>query len=149
MSVKPQKTLFTESLSITIQDLTPNSGSIVIAWEKTKVSIPFTVDTHKAAVENIKMAIEKGENLEKVYANAASYYRDAKDDLKTAMKYVNKSIEVKPYHGNLFLKARILKEQGEDKEAINVAEKALEYAIKAENKGYEDYIKGTIKKWSK
>jgi uncharacterized protein (DUF2141 family) len=149
ITIKTQESEFTESLSITVQDLTSNSGSIVIAWDKTKVVTPFTVDTHKAAVDNIELAIKEGKDLEKVYANAASYYKDALTDLKAAMEYVDKSIEIKPYHGNLLLKARILKEQGEDKKAINTAKEALKQAIKAEKKGYEDYIKETIEKWRK
>lgn len=148
INVKVQEGDFTETLSITVQNVTSNSGSIVIAWDKTKVEVPFTVNTHKIAVDNIKKAIEEGKQLEKVYANAASYYWNAKKDNETALKYIEESIAVKPYHGNLFLKARILYSI-DKKEAINVGEKALKYAKEANNQGYVDYISGTLKNWKK
>lgn len=140
---------FTESLSITIQDLTSKSGIILIQWAKAKVAVPFTVNTHKIAEANIKEAIKEGEDLEKVYYNAAAYYKDAKSDFKTALKYVEKSIKVKPYHSNLFLKARILKESGKSKKAIDVAEQALKYAVESKNEGYQNFISRTIKSWKK
>lgn len=147
--VKPLDSDFTESLSVTVQDVTATGGNIVIAWAKVKVNVPFTVDTDKAAEENIKAAIKEGKDLEKVYANAAGYYRDAKGDLKTAIKYADKSIKVKEYYGNLFLKARILEESGDKKEAIVYANKALESAKKAEAKGYVSFIEETLVRWNK
>jgi len=147
VGVKPQETDFTETLSITIQDISSTSGKLVIAWDKTKVEVPFTVNTSKEAKENIEKAIKEGKDLEKVYANAGSYYWNAENDYKTALKYADKSIEVKPYHGNLFLKARILADLGKKDEAIQVGKRALKLAIKAENKGYESFISETLEKW--
>jgi hypothetical protein len=149
VKVKPTEVHHTESLSITIEDLSTNGGSIVIAWAKSSVSIPFTVETDKIALKNIKKAIEKGEDLDKVYSRAASYYRDSKKDMKTAMTYADKSIALKESHSNLFLKAGILNEQGKNKEAIKLATKALELANKAESKGWADYISENIEEWKK
>jgi len=149
IKVKPTENAHTESLSITVEDLTTNGGSIVIAWSKTKVSVPFTVATDDIAIKNIEEAIAKGEDLEKVYSKAAGYYRSSKKDMKTAMMYADKSIAVKESHSNLFLKAGILNEQGSKKEAIKLAEKALEMANKAESKGWADYISENIEEWKK
>ena len=57
-------------------------------------------------VVGLEEAIKKGEDLDKVYSKAASYYRDSKKDLKTALEYVDKSIAIKEGHSSYFLKAR-------------------------------------------
>lgn len=147
MAVKPQKSDFTETLSITIQNISSTSGSLVIAWDKIKVEVPFTVNTSEEAKANIEKAIKEGKDLEKVYANAGSYFWNAEKDYETALDYTEKSIEVKPYHGNLFLKARILADLGKKDEAIKTGKKALEYAIEANNKGYESFIRETLTSW--
>lgn len=149
MKVKTQKSEFTETLSISIQNITSTEGSIIIAWDKTKVEVPFSVNTREEAENNIAEAIEAGKDLEKVYANAASYYWSAEKDYKTALNYVEKSIKVKPYYGNLFLKARILADLGKKEEAISIGEKALKSAAEENNKGYESFIKENLEKWSK
>lgn len=140
---------FVETLSIDINSITASSGSIVIAWEKLKVEIPFTLDTDKTAQKNIEAAIAEGKELDKVYYKAASYYFDSKNDIKTATKYVDLSIGVNKMHSNLFLKAQILYKEGNKKEALKLATEAKELALKAESKGWADYIGGTIEKWNK
>lgn len=87
--------------------------------------------------------------MDKVYYRAASYYFDAKNDLKTATKYVDLSLKENRMHSNLFLKAQILNKEGNKKEAIKLATEAKELALKADSKGWADYIGGSIEKWSK
>lgn len=147
--VATQKNDATESLSITFQELTTASGHLVIEWSNTRVAIPFSMDTDKFAMENIEKAIAEGKDLEKVYYNAASYVSEAKDDNKKALSYLEKSMAIKAYHSNTFLKAKILKEEGKDKEAISVAKEALQFALDAESMGWADYIKETITRWEK
>lgn len=147
--VATQKNKAVESLSITFQELTTASGHLVIEWAETRVAIPFTMDTDKFAMENIATAIKEGKDLEKVYYNAASYVSEAKGDNKMALNYLDKSMEVKAYHANTFLKARILKEEGKDAEALKTAKEAHKLALAAESMGWADYIKGTIERWQK
>ncbi len=149
IEVAPKKTELVETFSITIEDITANGANIVMAWETTKLVVPFTLDTDKAAEENIAAAIKEGKDLEKVYYKSASYYKDAKGDLKTAMEHVEKSIKVKEYHANVFLKAKIVEEQGDKKEAIKLAEQALKLANDAEEKGWASYIEENITAWKK
>ena len=149
VKIKPVVNTHTESLSITIEDLSTNGGSIVIAWAKTKVTVPFMVSTDDYAMKNIEQAIEKGEDLDKVYSKAAGYYRDSKKDLKMAMDYVQKSIEIKESHSSMFLKAKIEYDLGSKKDAIKTAEKALALAKTAESAGWVDYINESLTEWKK
>lgn len=148
IKTKATENSFVETFTIDINNITANSGSIVITWEKMKVEIPFTLDTDKTAQKNIDAAIAEGKELEKVYYRTASYYFD-KNDIKSATKYVDLSLNVSKMHSNLFLKAQILYKNGDKKEALKLATEAKELALKAESKGWADYIGGTIEKWNK
>ncbi|WP_258540845.1 DUF2911 domain-containing protein [Parvicella tangerina] len=145
---KTQEAPLKESLEISIENLTINSGSIVIRWEKTMIELPFIVNTKELAEKNISNAIEKGEDLNKVYYNAAKYYLTAKD-YEQALTFIEKSIDEKSAHNNLFYKARILEAKGDTKAAIKFAEKALDHAKNNNEEGWASYIQKSIDEWSK
>ena len=63
--------------------------------------------------------------------------------------YVDKSLKIKKAHPAMFTKAKILKAEGKNTEAIKTAKEALELANKAESKGWASYIEGNIKAWEK
>ncbi|MGB1041216.1 MAG: DUF2911 domain-containing protein [Flavobacteriales bacterium] len=148
INAKAMVNSFTETFTMGFDKLTNNSAVITIQWEKLRIDIPFTVDTDKIAKENIASAIKKGEELEKVYSTAASYYNDTKD-YKTALMYADKSLKIKKTHQAMFTKARILKAKGDKIGAIKAGKEAMELATKAESKGWANYIKGNVEKWEK
>ena len=139
----------TETFTFEIKDLTNNSGAIVFAWEKVSVTLPFDVETNKMAEANIEAAIQKGEDLDKVHYRAASYYFKSRNDEKKALAHIHKGLNAKEGHALYFLRAQILEKQGHKKEAIESAEKAYEFAMKAEAKGWADYIKEHMDEWKK
>lgn len=147
--VKSSLNTFNETLIIEFNNVTSSSCMISIKWETIRVDIPVTVDTDAIASENIEKAIATGKDLDKVYYNAASYYFSAKNDNKTALEYVTKSIKQKEVHNSLFLKARIMYANGEKKEAIKTAEKAKKMAIEADSQGWADFIGSTLEGWKK
>jgi hypothetical protein len=149
LNIKAMPNEFTETLLLDINDVTPNSASIVIAWDRVKVSIPFTVNTDKAAQDNIDQAIAEGKDLDKVYAGAANYYFNMKADNAKALEMIDRSISIKKSHSNLFLKARILYANGDKKEAIKLAEEAKKMAEEAANQGWVDYITENLEEWKK
>jgi hypothetical protein len=149
VEVKAKENTFTETLTIETNNVTASSGTISIIWEKTRFEVPFTMNTDAIAERNIESAIKEGKELEMVYYRSAAYYFDAKNDLKTANKYIEMSIKEKKMHSNVFMQARIMQANGKVKEAITLAEEALELANKAESKGWANYISGTIEEWKK
>ena len=148
LKVQAKDNSYTETLTFGFDNITSNSAVISIAWERLKLRIPFTVDTDKAAENNIKTAIKEGKDLDKVYSKAASYFMQ-KEDFKTALKYADKSLKIKESHSAMFTKARIYKAKGDNDKALDTAKAALELANKAESTGWANYIKGTIEEWSK
>ena len=148
LKVKATENTSTETFTMGIDKLTNTSAVISILWEKLRVEVPFTVNTEKIAEKNISAAIKEGKDLDKVYSNAASYF-SGMEDYKTALKYADKSLEIKKTHQALFTKAGILKAQGNKLEAIATAKKAMELAKMAESTGWANYIEGNIKAWEK
>ena len=148
INAKAMVNSYTETFTMGFDKITNTSAVISIQWEKLRIDVPFTVNTDKIAKENIEAAVKKGEELDKVYSRAASYYNDTKD-YKTALMYVDKSLKVKKAHPAMFTKARILKAKGDKEGAIKAGKEALELATKAESKGWANYIKENVEKWEK
>ncbi|MFT5820907.1 MAG: tetratricopeptide (TPR) repeat protein [Crocinitomix sp.] len=147
--VKTREHAMTETFTIAITDVTVNSANLSIMWDNLKVDLELGVETQKFADANIKAAIAKGEDLDKVYYRAAEYYFKSLNNEKKALGYIHKGLNAKEGHPLHFLRAQILKKQGHTKEAIESAEKAYELAIASENKGWAEYIEGYIKEWKK
>lgn len=135
----------TEALSICIENPLSSSANIVIRWDDIMVSIPFTTDTRAAVEKEIKATIEKGEDLAKVYYNAADYYKDI-DDMEAANAHLDKSLELERAYYNVFMKAQWIAEE-DPKEAKKLADEAIKLAEKEEKKGWVNHMKRLSKEW--
>ena len=147
--VKAVDNPMTETFTIEINNITNNSGILSFAWDKLRVDLEFSVETEKIADANIKAAINTGEDLDKVYYKAASYYYKSLNNEKKALTYIHKGLNAKQGHALYFLRAQILLKQGHKKEAIEEAGKAYDLALKAENNGWADYIQENVETWKK
>lgn len=146
---KSKKVDFTETFSISINTIALNSATLSFQWENTLIEVPFKINTNEMVKLSITEAIKKGEDLDKVYYKAASYAFKSLNNEKLAIDYIDKSLAINKSHNGLFLKAQILNKSGKKDEAIATAKLALEYAKKAEKKGWADYISGNIAEWEK
>ncbi|MCB0510244.1 MAG: DUF2911 domain-containing protein [Bacteroidetes bacterium] len=147
VKVKAMENSFTETFTLGVDNVRNDGASLVMLWDKTKLEIPFTVETNKLAEYNIQEAEKKGENLADVYGNAANFYYGTLKDYNKALAYADKSIKLGENYRNVFMKARILKELGNTKEATTLATKALDLATKEDAKGYMNFISGTLDSW--
>lgn len=145
--VKAVEHAFTETFTISVNNITNNSAVVDMAWENVHFELALDLATEKIAEKNIQEAIKKGEELDKVYYRAASYYHKSLGDDKKALSYITKGLNVKQGHALQFLRAQILYKQGHKKEAIEYGEKAYELAMEAESKGWADYIKENVDSW--
>lgn len=146
MKVKPEEVKKHESFTLMIGDIHVDHATICMVWDNVKIKIPFKIKTDQIAMANIESAIKEGKDLDVVYYMAARYFHSSKKDVKTAMEYIEKSLNVKEGFKCLFLKAQILEEEGKNKEAIDAAEKAMKLAQKEGNDGWADYINETLKR---
>ena len=135
-----------ETFTISVDNLKNSGCDIVLAWEKTKVTIPVSIDTDSKVLADIKAQME-GPNANTYYASAR-YYFEEKKDMKQALEWVDKSLEK---GGDKFwilrMKSQIQAELGMIKDAIMSAEKSMELAKKEGNNDYIRMNEKSIAEW--
>lgn len=153
-SAKVEKmTMPVETFTISIDDLTNDSGVLGMLWENTYVGVPFKVPTDAKTMASIdKIMSGPGAND---YYGAASYYRKAGKDLKQALIWINKATDMNTdAFWIMHEKAQILAALGDKKGAIEAAKKSMDAAQKsayAQNikDEYTKMNQDAIAKWSK
>ncbi len=135
-----------ESFTMSVDNLKNGSCDICVAWDKTSVAIPVTLNTDETMVGSIKKAMD-GPSAGDYYASAR-YYHEENKDAKQALEWVTKSLEK---GGDKFwilrLKALLLAKTGDYNAAIATAEKSSELAKKEENADYQRMNEESIKEW--
>lgn len=134
-----------ESFHIYVDDLRDNSCSIVLAWEKTAVKIPVELNTDEVVEASIQRVMN-GPTANDYYA-AGRYYMESGKDLNKAYEWLHKANEMNPRFWTLRQEALCLAKMGKYDEAIKVAQRSLEEAVKAGNKDYERMNKESIAEW--
>ena len=139
-----------ESFTISINNLDNDFAHLELSWEKTIVAIRFDVPTKKVAMASIDETLAGPGAGD--YFSAAQYYFQSNGDMKKALEYVNKSIELKagetPFWYNR-LKSQIQAKLGDKAGAIATAKVSMEAAEKAGNAAYVKMNKDSIAEWSK
>ncbi len=94
-----------ESFTFNMFDIAPTSAGMELLWEQTRVAFIITADIDAKVMKNIDatMATDK-----RPYYQAASYYYDNDKDMKQALAWINKAIEINPKaYWAIMLKAKI------------------------------------------
>lgn len=138
-----------EFFTIDLQQLNVNNGQLVLTWEKTKVIFPFQVNTRNKVTKSIDKLMAGPTAGE--YFNAGSYYYKEKIDLKKALEWVSKAIDMQGEDAYWMLRTKSLiqAELGDFKGAIETAKKALIASEKAKNQANIDMNKASIEEWKK
>lgn len=140
-----------EYLTIAVNPLNNNEGTLDIFWEKTLVSVPFKVPTHQLAMESINASLNETSKASDYYA-AGVYLFNSKADVKKALEYVNKSIAMQNGEAPFYMlrqKSLIQAANGDKKGAIETAKKSLELSEQAKNDDYIKMNRNSILEWSK
>lgn len=153
VAVKPETlNKSVESFTISLNNLTNDSGVLEISWERTLVTVPFTVPTQEIAMNSIEKAMAGPTAGD--YFSSAKYYYESDKELNKALLWINNAIAATPSDRDvpfwyLRLKSLIQAKLGDKKGAIQTAKYSLDGAIKAGNKDYEKMNNDSIKEWSK
>ncbi len=140
---------FSESLSLTFDHVGYDSAEILIKWSSTEVRIPFKVNTNLNAEQNIKEAIQKGENLGMVHLNAGGFYYFNLKDYDKAEKHIDQSLDIIKTDKGFYIKSLLLAREGKKKKAIKLAKKALRLAEENRKVGFANKINKQINTWEK
>lgn len=137
-----------ENLTIDINNMDNDGGDIVIAWDKVKIQIPFSVSVKEKVLASIKKVMSGPTAND--YHTAAKYYLEEKIDDKQALEWVEKAITMRPEaYWMLRTKSLIQASLGKYNEAISTAEQCLKLAEADGDTAYVSQCKNSIADWKK
>lgn len=138
-----------ETFSISLENLETTSASLNFTWDKTEAKVNFKIPTDVKVMSNIQKTMAGPSASD--YYNAGNYYYAEKKDLKQALTWVSKAIELRGESAYWMVrtKALIQSELGDKKGAIETAKISLAAAEKDGDKHYVNLNKASIEEWSK
>lgn len=140
-----------ETFTISIDNVTTDSATLDLSWEKTFVSLKFDVPTQKVVIKNINQTLEGPTAND--YFTSAQYFYQSNSDFTKALEWINKAIALSKEPEVPFwyyrLKSLIQYKLGDLKAAIDSAKISLAGATKANNQDYIKQNTDSINVWSK
>lgn len=140
---------YQENLEITIDGLTNSGANFEIAWENTKIVVPFTLNTKSKVLASIDKSMA-GPSANDYHA-AATYYFNENLDLKQALAWSNKAVELRgpSAYWMTRLNAQLKAANGDFKGAIETAKLSIEAAQADGDNAYVSANQKSIEEWSK
>lgn len=137
-----------ENLTISIDQIHNSGATLQFSWDKTRINLPFTINTKDKVLASIKKTMDGPTAGD--YYSAASYYFQEKLDMKQALIWCSKAVELRPdAYWILRLLAQLQAENGDYKSAIETARKSMAAATKEGDNSYVKMNKTSIEEWSK
>jgi tetratricopeptide (TPR) repeat protein len=137
-----------ENLTISFDNLQNSGATLQISWDKTRVNIPFTLNTKDKVLASIKKTMDGPSAND--YHQAANFYFQEKLDLKQALTWSTKAVELRPEaYWMSRLMAQLQAANGDYKGAIETAKKSISAAEKDGDQNYVKMNKSSIEEWSK
>lgn len=153
-TVKAEKLAETkERLSYYINCVSDNEASVVLKWEKVKISFPVTINTNELALSGLNKYFRNNAGEWMNYASAARYLLENKGSTTDALMYANKAVSLNSKHffGH-YIQSLALAANGKATEALAAATESKRIG-EAEPSGFYDVYKADIAakidEWSK
>lgn len=129
-----------EMFTINVNNITPKTATIELAWEKTRISFNVAADIDGKIMKSIETSLATDT---RPYFQAANYYFENDKDLNQALIWVNKATEINPKaFWVAMLKARIQFKLKDNTGSIATAEQVIVLAKEASN---DEYVKMATK----
>jgi hypothetical protein len=143
--------MVTENLTISIDNMEFNSAALSITWDKTQVSLPFTLNTKSKVLASIEKTLSASVVTANDYNQAASYYFTEQIDMKKALEWSTKAVEMKGVSAYWMtrLKSQLQAANGDYNGAIETAKTSMEAAEKDGDQNYVKMNQSSIEEWSK
>jgi hypothetical protein len=143
--------MVTENLTISIDNMEFNSAALSITWDKTQVSLPFTLNTKSKVLASIEKTLSASVVTANDYNQAASYYFTEQIDMKKALEWSTKAVEMKGVSAYWMtrLKSQLQAANGDYNGAIETAKISMEAAEKDGDQNYVKMNQSSIEEWSK
>ncbi len=129
-----------ESFTISVDEGAPGAGALHIAWDRTRATVPITVDVRSTVVPGLEEMIARSEDPP--YFLAAMFYYEHGLDYERAAELMARALEGSPGHiGMLYRQALILEAAGDRAGAIEASQRSLEGALSAPRELREEYAR--------
>jgi hypothetical protein len=136
-----------ESFTIQFSDVKEVTMNVDLMWENTKVSFAVRVEIDEKVMKNIESTMSKDK---RPFHQAAAYYYDNKKDMKQALEWATKAVELNPKaYWSYLLKAKIELELKDLKAAKASAEMCQKLAKEDEDGAYVKQSTELLEKISK
>jgi len=138
-----------ETFTMQMDSIELHQANLNLLWENTSIVLKIEVPTDLLAKENIK-TVMSGPSYSDYYA-AAQYFFQTKTELKLALNYIDKAIQLKATEIPFWytrLQSELQALNGDFKNAIKTANISLEAAQKANNLDYVKMNQNNIAKWN-
>ena len=120
---------FQEMLKYEFDDVTKNSATLSLFWEKKRIPIPITVDTDAIVVASLKKELSSGEGFDdRAWTAASSYLVQNNLDLNLALEWAENAVSPRiaaPTFASLSNKALVLDKLGRTAEADAIMDQAM------------------------
>ncbi|WP_191907103.1 DUF2911 domain-containing protein [Adhaeribacter soli] len=139
-----------ETLFFSFTNIKPTSGELNLNWEKIRIPIRIDVEVDKKAVANIKSAISQAKPDDwRIYAQAVNYFLQNKKESELALELIDKSIEINSNFYNNWLKAQLMAQHNEYREAVVLVKKAIKLGEQEKEtfKQYATDLELDLKEW--
>ena len=148
VKVKPATAESQESLRYTLENVTPDSAQLVLAWEKVRLSLALKFDTKAIALRKARAAAAaaKGDDWQ-TPLSVARWMSNEKLDAAEALAWVDKSVAAKKTYSNAGWKARILAQAGKTADAVKAGEEAVAMAKADPAKPSTEALEKLIAEW--
>ena len=145
---KPDINSIDETFTISFLNITNNDADMTLSWDGLSVTVNIIVPTKKIVSDNIKQVMA-GSPSASDYYSAAVYYKQENINLDTALKWINKAIDLfeNPRFYQLRQQSMIMAANKKYSDAIVVAKESLKLSIEADNMDYVKMNKESILEW--
>ncbi|MGC1516458.1 MAG: DUF2911 domain-containing protein [Maribacter sp.] len=116
-----------EWMSFEFVDRERAATSIVLSWADKKATLHITLDIDAIALDTIRLQLRSDAYWEWFgWCQAADYCAEYGINTAEALEWIDKSIELEEHFSNWDVKAKLLRQLGDEKGADNAIERALE-----------------------
>lgn len=145
IKAKPEEHHFMERMTFLFADVTDNSASVNLLWDKLKVSFNIETNTQDLFLSKAREQLSWSPTFQ-----AAQYCLTSNVNLEEALKWIEASCLINEVYWNTRVKAQIQNKLGMKKESITTMEKAIALGGKMESAPFDfDTMKKMLEDWKK
>jgi hypothetical protein len=145
IKAKPEEHHFMERMTFLFTDVTDNSVSVNLLWDKLKVFFKIETNTQELFLSKAREQLSWSPTFQ-----AAQYCLTANTNLEEAYKWIEASCLINEVYWNTRVKAQIQNKLGMKSESIATMEKAIALGGKMESAPFDfDNMKSMLAEWKK